>query len=105
MLRKDLDFVPLSPKKAVVVGEDGAPLGQARGVGVARTRSRLVSDEEDGAYGGESEVMTQYHEGKHESGRQEAKTTDEKKLFLATMLGNVEALVEGVRKAGIWGLG
>jgi hypothetical protein len=105
MLRKDLDFVPLSPKKAVVVGEDGAPLGQARGVGVARTRSRLVSDEEDGAYGGESEVMTQDHEGKHESGRQEARTTDEKKLFLATMLGNVEALVEGVRKAGIWGLG
>jgi len=33
------------------------------------------------------------------------RTTEEKKAFLGTMLGNVDALVEGVRKAGIWGLG
>ncbi|TFK72043.1 hypothetical protein BDN72DRAFT_887409 [Pluteus cervinus] len=33
------------------------------------------------------------------------KTTEEKKEYLGTMLGNVDALVEGVRKAGIWGLG
>lgn len=33
------------------------------------------------------------------------KTTEEKKELLGTMLGNVDALVEGVRKAGIWGLG
>jgi len=33
------------------------------------------------------------------------KTTEEKKEFLGTMLGNVDALVEGVRKAGVWGLG
>ncbi|KAF9057809.1 cell division control protein 14, SIN component-domain-containing protein [Panaeolus papilionaceus] len=32
------------------------------------------------------------------------KTTEEKKHLLGTMLGNVDALVEGVRKAGIWGL-
>lgn len=32
------------------------------------------------------------------------RTTDEKKEILGTMLGNVDALVEGVRKAGIWGL-
>lgn len=33
------------------------------------------------------------------------RTTEEKKELLGTMLGNVDALVEGVRKAGIWGLG
>ncbi|KAF8646373.1 hypothetical protein AX16_007239 [Volvariella volvacea WC 439] len=33
------------------------------------------------------------------------KTTEQKKEYLGTMLGNVDALVEGVRKAGIWGLG
>lgn len=32
------------------------------------------------------------------------RTIDEKKEILGTMLGNVDALVEGVRKAGIWGL-
>lgn len=32
------------------------------------------------------------------------RTTEEKKEILGTLLGNVEALVEGVRKAGIWGL-
>ncbi|KAF5322110.1 hypothetical protein D9619_000719 [Psilocybe cf. subviscida] len=32
------------------------------------------------------------------------KTTEEKKELLGTMLGNVDALVEGVRKAGVWGL-
>ena len=39
--------------------------------------------------------------GRHEKWR----TTEEKKQLLGTMLGNVDALVEGVRKAGIWGLG
>ena len=33
------------------------------------------------------------------------RTTEEKRELLGTMLGNVDALVEGVRKAGIWGLG
>jgi len=38
-------------------------------------------------------------------GEEKWKTTEEKKELLGTMLGNVDALVEGVRKAGIWGLG
>lgn len=33
------------------------------------------------------------------------RTMEEKKEILGSMLGNVDALVEGVRKAGIWGLG
>ncbi|EMD40396.1 hypothetical protein CERSUDRAFT_91116 [Gelatoporia subvermispora B] len=37
-------------------------------------------------------------------GSTEARTMEEKKEILGSMLGNVDALVEGVRKAGIWGL-
>ncbi|TCD60444.1 hypothetical protein EIP91_010061 [Steccherinum ochraceum] len=33
------------------------------------------------------------------------RTMEEKKEILGGMLGNVDALVEGVRKAGVWGLG
>lgn len=33
------------------------------------------------------------------------RTTEEKRQILGSMFGNVDALVEGVRKAGIWGLG
>jgi hypothetical protein len=33
------------------------------------------------------------------------RTTEEKMEILGGMLGNVDALVEGVRKAGVWGLG
>jgi len=32
------------------------------------------------------------------------KSAEEKKELLGTMLGNVDALVDSVRKAGIWGL-
>lgn len=39
-----------------------------------------------------------------ESRHERALTTEEKKEILGTLLGNVDALVEGVRKAGIWGL-
>jgi len=37
--------------------------------------------------------------------RQRLRSTDEKKEFLGNWLGNVDALVEGVQKAGVWGLG
>lgn len=37
--------------------------------------------------------------------RQKVRTIEEKKEILGTMLGNVDALVSSVTKAGIWGLG
>lgn len=37
--------------------------------------------------------------------RKATKTHEEKKELLGTLLGNVDALVEGVRQQGIWGLG
>ncbi|EEB96723.1 hypothetical protein MPER_04094 [Moniliophthora perniciosa FA553] len=39
------------------------------------------------------------------SGTAMVKTTAQKTAHLSTMLGNVDALVEGVRRAGIWGVG
>ncbi|PPQ63156.1 hypothetical protein CVT24_005796 [Panaeolus cyanescens] len=50
---------------------------------------------------GTKEVDVPLAENMDEAAR---KTTEEKKHLLGTMLGNVDALVEGVRKAGIWGL-
>lgn len=44
-------------------------------------------------------------EAEKENKKIDWKTLEEKKELLGTMLGNVDALVEGVRKAGIWGLG
>lgn len=41
----------------------------------------------------------------HGGSRKELRTTDEKKEVLAVWLGNVDALVEGVQRAGVWGLG
>jgi len=32
------------------------------------------------------------------------KTTEQKKEFLGFMLGNVDSLVESVKRAGVWGL-
>jgi Cell division control protein 14, SIN component len=67
----------LSPVKA-----EAAPRGSSPEKGKARER---------------------HHRGEEDRER-ERKTTEEKKQLLGTMLGNVDALVEGVRKAGIWGL-
>ena len=38
------------------------------------------------------------------SAKKGPRTMEEKKEILGSMLGNVDALVDGVRKAGIWGL-
>ena len=38
------------------------------------------------------------------AGKKGPRTMAEKKEILGTMLGNVDALVEGVKKAGVWGL-
>ncbi|OAX38585.1 CDC14-domain-containing protein [Rhizopogon vinicolor AM-OR11-026] len=98
MLRKEVDYEPLSPKK---------PRGFRPGLGVTdatgpatpsasrvrETSKRTISS--DRAEGAEA------RSSKHNRVR----TTDEKKEILGSMLGNVDALVEGVRKAGIWGLG
>ncbi|KAF7298070.1 Carbamoyl-phosphate synthase [Mycena chlorophos] len=116
MLKKDVDFVPLSPKK---------PLDSPRGTPMrshqrthTRTRSQLasapsVSSEDDHS----TAVAPSIDERKSTSSSDAetlrggesndmgcAKTTEEKKKLLSTMLGNVDALVDSVRKVSIWGL-
>ncbi|KAJ7461939.1 cell division control protein 14, SIN component-domain-containing protein [Mycena latifolia] len=147
MLRRELDFVPLSPQangKVVVnvgtpksmpglkskpsqagEGEGAAPIrvGMEKGQTGVHKLSRLGSGswEEDGEGAGcgaedeyEDPKLGEEHvpeecrrrDGTQEwEGRGETRTTVEKTALLGTMLGNVEALVEGVRRAGVWGLG
>ena len=116
MLRRDVDFVPLSPKKAQIskLGVDfrNAPgmvndlKGRPR-TGLQRKPSPLsrnlsedtlfLSDEmnTDNSDDHVGDVKSIYH----------TRTTEEKKGILGQLLGNVDALVDGVKKAGIWGLG
>ncbi|KAF8076782.1 cell division control protein 14, SIN component-domain-containing protein [Lyophyllum atratum] len=115
MLRKEFDYEPQSPKKAQVsrlgVG------GSARHTpGKSISRSRLASGSEDDCQRysqvpatpskRDENVLKRENEAPISRNRSEkVRTTEEKRELLGTMLGNVDALVEGVRKAGIWGLG
>lgn len=117
MLRKEVDYEPQSPKKAQVsrLGVGGS---SRHAPGKSISKSRLTSGSEDdcqryshvpitptrrnSSQSGENDVSSQ---PLSQSRSRKVRTTEEKREFLGTMLGNVDALVEGVRKAGIWGLG
>ncbi|KAJ3758565.1 cell division control protein 14, SIN component-domain-containing protein, partial [Lentinula raphanica] len=120
MLQKDVDYVPQSPQKAHGVLSRGSSRerGHSRARSVGRSESepgpqesRQLSSMEgrntDAAVGMEQPPYRKTMEPSRGAVRMEvrARTTEEKKELLGTMLGNVDALVEGVRKAGIWGLG
>ncbi|KAF7432759.1 hypothetical protein PC9H_004702 [Pleurotus ostreatus] len=111
MLRKDVDYVPMSPKKAQVSNLGvRPPSGSAtrsryfHSNNTPRPPSRLGS----AASITEPESKTSPTKTAEPVQAKQAdvrtKTTKEKKELLGTMLGNVDALVEGVRKAGVWGL-
>ncbi|KAJ3865785.1 cell division control protein 14, SIN component-domain-containing protein, partial [Lentinula novae-zelandiae] len=135
MLAKDVDFVPQSPQKMQTFRRDNDPasvapspsvgvsVGTVTGMGGRRTRthsrtrsafalgatSTRISSRASSRERGHSRARSvgraepEFKEGLRMDIR--ARTTEEKKELLGTMLGNVDALVEGVRKAGIWGLG
>ncbi|KAI0268221.1 cell division protein Cdc14 [Gloeopeniophorella convolvens] len=109
--KKEVDFTPLTPKKSHVsrLGLDplrisstpGSPFKNFRinheSIAVSNSGARSGSD--GVAIGGERD------DASPRSNIQDAiKTTEQKKEFLGTMLGNVSALVEGVKMAGVWGL-
>jgi len=120
MLKKEVDYIPQSPKKVAGLGARH-PHGHSRNLSTStpfhsRSKSRLISTEslhqETGQLLDVSSPSKQDSErtaavsataGRHK--QEKWRTTEEKKELLGTMLGNVDALVEGVRKAGIWGLG
>lgn len=112
MLRKDVDFVPLSPKKAQIAGlglggrRPGAfPIASRRGQRLPSPLSRTAS--EDTLLDSERSVSTDDDDSYKAigDGINVVRTTEEKKELLGHLLGNVDALVEGIRTAGIWGLG
>ncbi len=141
MLRKEVDYVPQSPKKVDVgkppiigtspvatpttVGAGNEAIRRvhrkslsASTLGLGAVSPALFRKRSDGerAKGASTPLRTRLmgdiEEANRDKNAQSAerdkvrwKTTEEKKEFLGTMLGNVDALVEGVRKAGIWGLG
>ncbi|THH21375.1 hypothetical protein EUX98_g8397 [Antrodiella citrinella] len=137
LLKKDVDYTPMSPKKAQV-----SKLGL--GVPHLHSRQREVLSSEDNTDPEEitkSEPQTPKSRSPfdvlspeklssrpgHRRGQLSmdvaevpvpirppipsvsrplgTRTIEEKKEILGGMLGNVDALVEGVRKAGVWGLG
>ena len=115
MLKKEVDYIPQSPKKVAGLGaryphDHGSNLSSSNSFH-SRSKSQLISTK----YPSEEIDLDVSSSTKQNSertgavvtvGRQEKwRTTEEKKQLLGTMLGNVDALVEGVRKAGIWGLG
>jgi hypothetical protein len=117
MLKKEIDYIPQSPKKVAGLGTR-YPHGYSSNLSSSnsshsRPKSQLISTKslcEEMGLGLDVSSPTKQNLERNTTvaavGRQgKWRTTEEKKELLGTMLGNVDALVEGVRKAGIWGLG
>ncbi|KAH9077133.1 CDC14-domain-containing protein [Lactarius deliciosus] len=111
MLQREVDFVPATPKKSHVsrlsvdplrpLTIPNSPFKNFRAVPDSSDKMNSASfHESDGtAVGGEQNIaFTKL------GNRDTVKTTEQKKEFLGSMLGNVDALVEGVKRAGVWGL-
>lgn len=108
----DIDYVPISPKKPKMarVGAGNIPGGMA-------SKVRDLRDLSTGAKAsgtpskGVLDTPSKHHRTRETSPEVAGdiipaiRSADEKKEILGSMLGNVDALVAGVRKAEIWGLG
>ncbi|KAK0491449.1 cell division control protein 14, SIN component-domain-containing protein [Armillaria novae-zelandiae] len=95
MLQRDLDFVPESPQRSTASSVANTSLlrpQHGKSASQSSTRFRLGS------------AFVLDRNSKTMRVVEKVRTTEEKKAILGTMLGNVDALVEGVRKAGVWGL-
>ncbi|KAI9467051.1 CDC14-domain-containing protein [Lactarius psammicola] len=111
MLQREVDFVPATPKKSHVsrlsvdplrpLSMPNSPFKNFRAVPDGNDKLNPASFHEgDGAaVGGEQNIAFSKL-----GNRDTVKTTEQKKEFLGMMLGNVDALVEGVKRAGVWGL-
>ena len=116
----DIDYVPISPRKPKVaqigtIGTSGmrSRVRELRELSTGSRSMPVLPNSDTPAKspfgtpgrrdGNESDSEPQEDERPTE--RLGVRSADEKKEILGGMLGNVDALVEGVRKAGIWGLG
>ncbi|KAL1721671.1 cell division control protein 14, SIN component-domain-containing protein, partial [Schizophyllum commune] len=119
LLRGGVDYVPVSPRKAdridrSALGREVPQTDRKRSsvVGMPRRHSNSMARQESSATARpvSSVPSTPVPTATTSLGASQAqsvvktRTTDEKREILSTMLGNVDALVDGVRKAGIWGL-
>jgi len=101
--------MPVTPKKSHVsrLGING-PLRPSSAPNSPFKNFRVTPDdantETDRRSGGNSFTSERDHVISKPEDRDMVKTTEQKKEFLGFMLGNVDALVEGVKRAGVWGL-
>ncbi|KAI0005051.1 cell division protein Cdc14 [Russula compacta] len=105
MLQREVDFMPVTPKKshASQLGIDplrpsGTPSSPFKNFRAIPDDANLETrrSSEGASFGGEQDHSI--------SQLDMVKTTQQKKELLGFMLGNVDALVESVKRAGIWGL-
>jgi hypothetical protein len=113
MLRKEVNYVPLSPKKAAYPGTPrviatSSSHNHKRGMSWLGPFSESDHSQEEERAEENAPCILQFSPKQDkDKDRYTAhlRTTEQKKNMLGEFLGNVDALVEGVRKAGIWGLG
>jgi len=108
MLQKEVDFMPVTPKKSHVSRLGIGPLRPSSAPNSPFKNFRVIPDEANTEIGcrsdGNSFASEQDHAISKPQDRDIVKTTEQKKEFLGFMLGNVDALVDGVKRAGVWGL-
>ena len=99
LLQREVDFVPATPKKSHISRLSVDPLRPSSAPSSPFKNFRAIPDGNEAAVGSEQNVSFS------KLGSDDAvKTTEQKKEFLGSMLGNVDALVENVKRAGVWGL-
>jgi hypothetical protein len=108
MLRREVDFIPVTPKKSHASRLGVDPFRSSGTPNSPFKNFRVIPDDmntethhcsEGSALSGELD-----HPVSNLDSQNMTKTTEQKKELLGFMLGNVDALVEGVKRAGIWGL-
>jgi hypothetical protein len=108
MLQREVDFMPVTPKKSHVSRLGVGPLRPLSTPDSPFKNFRVTPDDANMETGRRSDDISFASERDHVISKPEArdtvKTTEQKKEFLGFMLGNVDALVEGVKRAGVWGL-
>jgi len=105
MLQREVDFMPVTPKKSHASRLGLGPLRPSSTPNSPFRNFRTTPNEANtGRSDGISFASEQEHAISNPEARDMVKTTEQKKELLGFMLGNVDALVEGVKRAGVWGL-
>ncbi|KAF8530916.1 cell division protein Cdc14 [Gautieria morchelliformis] len=104
LLRKDLDFIPMTPKKVTRFGVGTPRTPHSRTPHSVRSgRTSPIDISDPPASPKRRRIIESSQSFLHSEGRR--RSTQEKKEILGSLLGNVDTLIEGVAKSGIWGLG